>query len=205
MDAVIDRTNTQYAGRYDTGKCSSGKYGSGKYGSGKYAVDHCVICLDDFSQKFDHDSAVLACGHAFGRSCLIRWAKRDSHCPMCRQYFSLTSDDSFVTVLKNEFCKYLHKRKIELLTPFVTTLFFEPTLNNLAIANATTVVGICIIGQVTIRSIAATERLIAAHFGGIPRIRPLSLRETLAACVIHCSAIAVGFTCAKLGFNFQKS
>ncbi len=205
MDAVMDGTNAQYAGRSGMEKYGSGKYGSGKYGNGKYAADHCVICLDDFSQKLDHKSSALACGHAFGRSCLIRWAERDSHCPMCRQYFSPTSDDSFVTVLKNEFCKYLGERKIELLMPFVTTFFFEPTLNNLAIANATTVVGIGIIGQVTVRSMAAAERLIAAHFGGTPTIPQPSLRETLATCVINCSAIIAGFTCAKLGFNFRES
>jgi len=116
---------------------------------------------------------------------------------MCRQRFSLTPDDSFATILKNQFCKFLREGKIELLTTFVSAFLFEPNLKNLTATNVTITVGVCIIAPVTIGSAVALERLIFERV----TTRIPSWRELVASCVISCSTLTAGFTCSKLMLN----
>ncbi|KAI0530233.1 hypothetical protein GGR58DRAFT_494135 [Xylaria digitata] len=50
--------------------------------------EDCPICYDPIQT---HDPVITACGHRFGRECIIDALKRQDRCPMCRQ--ELTTDD----------------------------------------------------------------------------------------------------------------
>ncbi|MBO9479994.1 MULTISPECIES: RING finger domain-containing protein [Gammaproteobacteria] len=56
----------------------------------------CPVCLDNLGEEVaDHHAPfTLACGHVFGRSCIIQAGKYDIRCPMCREY---TVPDEFTT------------------------------------------------------------------------------------------------------------
>eukprot|EP00039_Didymoeca_costata_P013191 m.196642 g.196642 ORF g.196642 m.196642 type:complete len:488 (-) comp15701_c0_seq3:4304-5767(-) len=50
--------------------------------------EQCAICFAD--QQVGDLAAILPCGHAFHKSCLVPWIERHSNCPVCRG--SLTPD-----------------------------------------------------------------------------------------------------------------
>ncbi|WP_163370579.1 RING finger domain-containing protein [Endozoicomonas acroporae] len=56
----------------------------------------CPVCLDNLGEEVaDHHAPfTLACGHVFGRSCIIQAGKYDIRCPICREY---TVPDEFTT------------------------------------------------------------------------------------------------------------
>lgn len=46
----------------------------------KHASEQCPVCLDDLTDCM----VILACGHAFHRSCAIKWTRLKKECPICR-------------------------------------------------------------------------------------------------------------------------
>lgn len=46
--------------------------------------DSCTICNEPYDESIGHGLYPLNCSHAFGRSCLIKWAETKSSCPFCR-------------------------------------------------------------------------------------------------------------------------
>ena len=53
-----------------------------KYKKSENGLKSCVICLDNF--KIDDELIILSCLHTFHKSCVERWFKINSHCPICR-------------------------------------------------------------------------------------------------------------------------
>lgn len=47
--------------------------------------DPCCICLDDLNPT----TLKLKCNHSFHNICIIDWLKRETTCPMCRQFINL--------------------------------------------------------------------------------------------------------------------
>lgn len=49
----------------------------------------CYICWDSDENfgKYEHKPYELPCKHAFGRSCIARWAEKHTTCPACRGEF----------------------------------------------------------------------------------------------------------------------
>lgn len=45
----------------------------------------CCICLDDLNPT----TLKLKCNHSFHNVCIIDWLKRETTCPMCRQFINL--------------------------------------------------------------------------------------------------------------------
>ncbi|WP_257264818.1 RING finger protein [Endozoicomonas sp. ONNA2] len=51
------------------------------------ATEQCVICWENIEETdADHAPVNLACGHIFGRSCIIESGKTDARCPICRKH-----------------------------------------------------------------------------------------------------------------------
>ena len=48
------------------------------------STSSCAICLERLDEEANHGTTYLGCGHAFGRSCIIEWAKIKRTCPVCR-------------------------------------------------------------------------------------------------------------------------
>ena len=43
----------------------------------------CLICYCPFTNSGEHRISCLACGHIFGKSCIMKWLKSAKSCPQC--------------------------------------------------------------------------------------------------------------------------
>jgi hypothetical protein len=47
-----------------------------------YHCGQCPICQDDFTFA---QSGMLPCGHLFHQECILKWMKKSTQCPNCRE------------------------------------------------------------------------------------------------------------------------
>ncbi|WP_422448965.1 RING finger domain-containing protein [Endozoicomonas sp. ALB091] len=172
------------------------------------AENHCLICLEDFSQEPDHALSTLKCGHAFGRSCIIEWRERNTRCPMCRQNFFLpkeTPDGSFTSALKDQFYKTLYNRTVLACTLVYVGFFFATNLEALARYNAT-VVAADLACTLAIRYISeVSDDVMSVFFGrlGTQNNHYHNLPQKIVTeGIVNCSLITAGWLGRKwlLGF-----
>ena len=43
----------------------------------------CLVCYLPFESSGEHRASCLACGHIFGKSCIVRWLASSPTCPNC--------------------------------------------------------------------------------------------------------------------------
>jgi E3 ubiquitin-protein ligase RFWD3 len=48
-------------------------------------AESCSICFEAYTTEGEHTLSCLKCGHVFGRSCIDKWLKSHSQCPLCNQ------------------------------------------------------------------------------------------------------------------------
>ncbi|WP_422459983.1 MULTISPECIES: RING finger domain-containing protein [unclassified Endozoicomonas] len=168
------------------------------------AENHCLICLEDFSQEPDHALSTLKCGHAFGRSCIIKWRERDSSCPLCRQNFVLPKPDvSFINALKDEFNKTLRERRGFVFAFMYSGFFLATDLEQLAYYNAG-VVAVNLFVALAERCVSKVSNVISVYFGrlGTQNFHCHTLQEIAAVGVTFCSLINAGWLGRKLLLGF---
>jgi len=66
---------------YDTSM--SNAYNTNASNAEDVVADRCPICLEDF-QIGEQVVRIRACGHIFKQPGLLRWFRRNNHCPVCR-------------------------------------------------------------------------------------------------------------------------
>eukprot|EP00929_Paragymnodinium_shiwhaense_P050367 TRINITY_DN25352_c0_g1_i1.p1 TRINITY_DN25352_c0_g1~~TRINITY_DN25352_c0_g1_i1.p1 ORF type:complete len:322 (+),score=44.22 TRINITY_DN25352_c0_g1_i1:144-1109(+) len=63
-------------------------------------ADRCIVCQEDF-QPGETVEKLSVCGHTFHGSCIRRWLRQTSHCPLCREHVGVTSSPSCCRYLEN--------------------------------------------------------------------------------------------------------
>ena len=144
--------------------------------------NQCVLCTRTYTNDHVHCATVLECGHAFGRSCIVKWQENNSYCPTCSRP-SVTpedpSDASLSTLMKKDF----HCARFPLCMVAFCTFVYSPNLKELAVVAATTFgTALCTYGAV--HACSSVHNLIRQRLGLEPIEETLSLRN-VASCRHH--------------------
>ena len=55
----------------------------------KDLIPKCEICLEKYDHNEHWQSAIMICGHQFGKSCIEKWFHEKGRCPKCDKKFTL--------------------------------------------------------------------------------------------------------------------
>ena len=167
--------------------------------SGPTSQPLCNVCHKD-SGKPRHELIAFDCGHVFGRSCITLPEEGDPPCLVCHQKTVLankTTDDSFISALKNELQRSFSQQKVNTLLQFAVGFLFEPNLEGLTTAHATAVAA-CLTAFTVIWGYATLEKLVAAFLRADATTKAPGLQDMVIHTIAPCSFITAGFICSAL-------
>lgn len=164
--------------------------------SSAVGINPCVLCTRTYTSDQAHCATVLECGHAFGRSCIVKWQENNSYCPTCSRP-SVTpedpSDASLSTLMKKDF----HATRLPLSMVAFCTFVYSPNLKELAVVGATTCgAALCTYGAV--HTCTPVHNLIRQRLGLEPTEETISLRDVVSCSLVVCSTLTAATIASKL-------
>lgn len=159
-------------------------------------INQCVLCTGSYTSNQAHCATVLECGHAFGRSCIVKWQENHSSCPTCSRPSATPedpSDASLSTLMKEDF----HSARFPLCMVAFCTFVYSPNIKELAVVAATTFgTALCTYGAV--HACTPVHNLIRQRSGLEPIKETLSLRNVASSSLVMCSTLTAATIASKL-------
>lgn len=164
--------------------------------SSAVGINPCVLCTRTYTSDQAHCATVLECGHAFGRSCIVKWQENNSYCPTCSRPSATPedpSDASLSTLMKKDF----HATRLPLSMVAFCTFVYSPNLKELAVVGATTCgAALCTYGAV--HACTPVHNLIRQRLGLEPIEETISLRDVVSCSLVVCSTLTAATIASKL-------
>ena len=155
--------------------------------------NQCVLCTRTYTNDHVHCATELECGHAFGRSCIVKWQENNSDCPTCRPTPEDPSDASLFTLMKKDF----HSARVPLCMIAFVTYVHSPSPKELAIGGAASF-GAALCAYSALHACTPLHNLIRQSLGLEPFEETRSLRNAVSSSLVMCSTITAATIASKL-------